>query len=132
MNEGINKRGVPYRVLIIDDSTFITKQLGKILTSVGFAIADTANSGAEGVTKYKALHQDIDLVTLDITMPGWDGITTLEKILEINKEAKVIMISALGSEDIVKKCIVTGAKSYIVKPLERDKVLLRIVPVLKS
>jgi len=132
MLEGLNKRGVPYKVLIIDDSTFIAKQLGKILASEGFEVVDTAINGAQGIKKYMALHPDIDLVTMDITMPGTDGVSALEKILEFDKEAKVIMISAVGSDDVVKKCVLMGAKGYIVKPLDRDKVLLRIIPVLKQ
>jgi two-component system chemotaxis response regulator CheY len=132
MPEGINARGQPYKVLIIDDSTFIAKQLVKILTSEGFEVVDTAINGAQGIKKYMALHPNIDLVTMDITMPGTDGVSALEKILEFDKEAKVIMISAVGSDDVVKKCVLMGAKSYIVKPLDRDKVLLRIIPVLKQ
>jgi len=131
MLEGLNKRGVPYKVLIIDDSTFIAKQLSKILTSEGFEVADTAANGAHGIKKYMALHPNIDLVTMDITMPGTDGVSALEKILEFDKEAKVIMISAVGNDDMVKKCVLMGAKGFIVKPLNRDRVLQRVIPVLK-
>jgi two-component system chemotaxis response regulator CheY len=84
-----------YRVLIVDDSMFIAKQLGQILTSEGFEVADTAGDGAQGLEKYKALHPNIDLVTMDITMPVMDGVSAMEKILEFDKEAKVIMVSAL-------------------------------------
>ena len=129
---GHNSKGVPYRVLIIDDSAFIAKQLGMILISEGFEVVDTAVDGFQGIEIYKAMHPNIDLVTLDITMKGMDGISTLEKILEFDNQAKVIMISALGSEDVVKQCIVMGAKGYIVKPLNRDKVLIRILPLLKK
>ena len=128
---GVNSKGVPYRVLIIDDSAFIAKQLSLILTSEGFVVAHTAADGIEGVEMYKALHPKIDLVTLDITMPGMDGVSALEQILEFDKQAKVIMISALGNDDVVKKCLKMGAKNYIVKPLDRDKVLIRVAPVLK-
>jgi two-component system chemotaxis response regulator CheY len=120
-----------YRVLIVDDSMFIAKQLGQILTSERFEIADTATDGAQGVEKYKALHPNIDLVTMDITMPVMDGVSALEKILEIDKNAKVIMVSALGKEDVVKKCLLLGAKSFIIKPLDRKKVLERVVSILK-
>ncbi|MDR1256175.1 MAG: response regulator [Spirochaetaceae bacterium] len=120
-----------YRVLIVDDSMFIAKQLGQILTSEGFEIADTATDGAQGVEKYKALHPNIDLVTMDITMPVMDGVSALEKILEFDKGAMVIMVSALGKEDIVKKCLLLGAKSFIIKPLDRKKVLERVVSILK-
>jgi two-component system chemotaxis response regulator CheY len=130
--EGIKPEGVPYRVLVVDDSMFIAKQLGQIFTSEGFDVADTAADGAQGVEKYKALHPNIDLVTLDITMPVMDGVSALEKILEFDKQAKIIMVSALGKEDVVKKCLLMGAKSYIVKPLDRKKVLERVVSVLKQ
>ncbi|MDR2445607.1 MAG: response regulator [Spirochaetaceae bacterium] len=130
--EGIKPDGSgSYRVLIVDDSMFIAKQLGQILSSEGFEVADTAGDGAQGLEKYKALHPNIDLVTLDITMPVMDGVSALEKIIEFDKNAKVIMVSALGKEDVVKKCLLLGAKSYIVKPLDRTKVLERITSILK-
>jgi two-component system chemotaxis response regulator CheY len=129
--EGLKDDGTPYRVLVVDDSMFIAKQLGQIFTSEGFELADTAADGAQGFEKYKALHPNIDLVTMDITMPVMDGVSALEKILEFDKDARVIMVSALGKEDVVKKCLLMGAKSYIVKPLDRKKVLERVVSVLK-
>jgi two-component system chemotaxis response regulator CheY len=69
---------------------------------------------------------------MDITMPVMDGVSALEKILEFDKNAVVIMVSALGKEDVVKKSLLLGAKSYIVKPLDRKKVLERVVSVLKK
>jgi two-component system chemotaxis response regulator CheY len=129
---GIKHSGQPYRVLIIDDSNIMIKQLTQILASEGFEVAASANDGVTGLEKYKELHAEIDLVTLDITMPNMEGTSALEKILEINKSAKVVMISALGSEDIVKKCILTGAKNYIKKPFDRKKVLERVASVIKS
>jgi two-component system chemotaxis response regulator CheY len=129
--EGQKPEGGAYRVLIVDDSMFIAKQLGQIFTSEGFEIAGTAADGAQGVEKYKEMHPNIDLVTMDITMPVMDGVSALEKILEFDKNACVIMVSALGKEDVVKKSLLMGAKSYIVKPLDRKKVLERVVSVLK-
>lgn len=128
--DGKKPDGSSYRVLIIDDSMFIAKQLGQILTSEGFEIAGTAGDGVQGVEKYKELYPNIDLVTMDITMPVMDGVSALEKILEFDKNATVIMVSALGKEDVVKKSLLLGAKSYIVKPLDRKKVLERVVQVL--
>jgi two-component system chemotaxis response regulator CheY len=129
--EGTKPEGGSYRVLVVDDSMFIAKQLGQIFTSEGFEVAATASDGAQGVEKYKELHPNVDLVTMDITMPVMDGVSALEKILEFDKDARVIMVSALGKEDVVKKCLLMGAKSYIVKPLDRKKVLERAVSVLK-
>ncbi len=130
--EGLKPDGTPYRVLIVDDSMFVAKQLSQIFTSEGFEIAGTASNGEEGLEMYKGLHPTVDLVTLDITMPRMDGVTCLEKIIEFDKNAKVIMISALGKQDIVKKALVIGAKNYIVKPLDRKKVLERVVQVINK
>ena len=129
--EGTKPEGTPYRVLVVDDSMFIAKQLGQIFSSEGFEVAGTAADGAQGVELYKSLHPNVDLVTMDITMPVMDGVSALEKILEFDKNASVIMVSALGKEDVVKKCLLMGAKSYIVKPLDRKKVLERVISVLK-
>jgi len=130
--DGTKPEGTPYRVLVVDDSMFIAKQLGQIFSSEGFEVAATAADGQQGVDKYKELHPNIDLVTMDITMPVMDGVTALEKILEFDKNACIIMVSALGKEDVVKKSLLMGAKSYIVKPLDRKKVLERVVSVLKK
>jgi two-component system chemotaxis response regulator CheY len=129
--EGLKSDGTAYRVLVVDDSMFIAKQLGQIFTSESFEVADTAVDGAQGVEKYKELYPNVDLVTMDITMPVMDGVSALEKILEFDKDARVIMVSALGKEDVVKKSLLLGAKSYIVKPLDRKKVLERVISVLK-
>jgi len=130
--EGTKPEGGAYRVLVVDDSMFIAKQLGQIFSSEGFEVAGTAADGAQGVEKYKQLHPNVDLVTMDITMPIMDGVSALEKILEFDKNACVIMVSALGKEDVVKKSLLMGAKSYIVKPLDRKKVLERVISVLKQ
>jgi two-component system, chemotaxis family, chemotaxis protein CheY len=121
-----------YKVLVVDDSVFVVKQLSQILMSEGFEIIDTAANGEEAILKYKEKFPNVDLITLDITMPTMDGIAALEKIIEFDKNAKAIIISALGKEDLVKKALVIGAKNYIVKPLERDKVLSRIESVFKG
>ncbi len=130
--EGKKPDGTAYRVLIVDDSMFVAKQIGQILTSEGFEIAGTAVNGIEAIEKYKELYPKVDLVTMDITMPQLDGVSALEKILDFDKNAKIIMISALGKQDLVKKSLLIGAKNYIVKPLDRKKVLERVVMVLKS
>ena len=130
--EGMKEDGSSYRVLVIDDSMFVTKQISQILTSEGFEIVGTATDGAVGVEKYKELYPNVDLVTMDITMPNMDGVQSLEKIIEFDKDAKVIMISALGKQDLVKKSLLLGAKNYIVKPLDRNKVLERVVLTLRK
>ena len=128
--EGIKSDGTCYRVLVVDDSMFVAKQLGQILASEGQDVVATAVDGKEGVDKYKELCPQVDLVTMDITMPKMDGITALEQIMAFDKNAKVVMVSALGKEELVKKSLMLGAKSFIIKPLDRKKVLERISKVL--
>ncbi len=129
--DGKRADGGAYRVLVVDDSMFVTKQIGQILTSEGFEVVGTAADGEQGVEKYKELFPNVDLVTMDITMPKMDGVTALEKIMEFDKNAKVVMISALGKQDLVKQSLLLGAKNYIVKPLDRAKVLERVVSSLQ-
>ncbi|TVR59040.1 MAG: response regulator [Spirochaetaceae bacterium] len=128
---GVNPEGRPYRVLVVDDSMFVTKQISQILTSEGFDVVGVAGNGLEGLEKYKELFPNVDLVTMDITMPKMDGVSALEKIIEFDKNARVVMISALGKQDLVKKSLLIGAKNYIVKPLDRKKVLERVLLALK-
>jgi two-component system chemotaxis response regulator CheY len=130
--DGKGPDGSPFRVLIVDDSMFVAKQIGQILTSEGYDVIGTAADGIEGVEKYKELFPNVDLVTMDITMPKMDGITALEQIMSFDKNARVVMISALGKQDLVKKSLLLGARNYIVKPLDRKKVLERISQVLEK
>ena len=129
--EGERVDGTKYRVLVVDESMFVAKQLTQILTSDGYEIVATAVDGKDGVDKYKELCPNVDLVTMDITMPRMDGITALEQIIAFDKNARVVMVSALGKEELVKKSLLAGAKNYIVKPLDRKKVLERISASLK-
>ncbi len=129
--EGLKDDGTQYKILIVDDSLFVAKQLGQILSSENYDVIATAVDGKDGVDKYKELCPNVDLVTMDITMPRMDGITALEQIMAFDKNARVVMVSALGKEELVKKSLLLGAKNYIVKPLDRKKVLERIKAALK-
>lgn len=111
---------------------FVRKQIAQILTSEGFNVLDTAANGQEALDKYKSHHPKLDLVTMDITMPVMNGIESLKAILEFDKEAKVVMVSAIGKQEYVKKALLLGAKNYIVKPLNRKKVLVRVLKALGS
>lgn len=129
---GRKKDGTKCRVLIIDDSIFVVKQMRKILEAEEFEIIDVAEDGQIGIDKYKQHYPNIDIVTMDITMPKMDGISSLEKIIEFDNNAKVVIVSALGKEDLVKKALLSGAKNYIVKPLDRVKVIERIISVING
>lgn len=109
---------------------FVRKQISQILTSEGFEVVAAVGNGQEALDKYKELYPNVDLVTMDITMPVMDGIESLKQILAFDKEAKIIMISAIGKQDLVRESLLIGAKNYIVKPLNRKKVLARVLKTL--
>ena len=108
-------------ILIVDDAAFMRMMLKDILTKNGYNIAGEAVNGKDAVEKYKELSPD--LVTLDITMPELDGIGALKAIKQINFNAVVIMCSAMGQQAMVLESIQAGAKDFIVKPFQADRVL---------
>lgn len=110
-----------HRILIVDDAAFMRMMIKDILTKNGFKVVGEAQDGAQAVEKYKELHPD--LVTMDITMPEMDGITALKEIKQINPNAKIIMCSAMGQQAMVIDAIQAGAKDFIVKPFQADRVI---------
>lgn len=109
------------KILIVDDAAFMRLSLRSILEKSEFTVIGEAENGEVALKKYKELRPDI--VTLDITMPGMDGISTLKEIKKIDRNAKVIMISSMGQECFVKEAILSGAKNFIVKPFTNDHVI---------
>lgn len=108
-------------VLIADDSMFMRKRLGDILSSAGHDVIGEAEDGEEAIHMFRQLQPD--LVMLDITMPERNGIGALNHIMATTPEAKVIMCSALGEETVVQECVETGAKAFVVKPFDPDEVI---------
>lgn len=108
-------------VLIVDDAAFMRMAIRKILEANGFQVVGEAENGSVGLLKYKE-HQP-DIVTLDITMPEMDGIQALKAIRQLNPNAKVVMVSAMGQEHMVKEAVLGGAKSFIVKPFKEEHVV---------
>lgn len=107
-------------VLVVDDASFMRKRMSSILEELGHSVAAEAENGKEAIGLY--LKHKPDLVLLDITMPEVSGKDALKQIIKIDKNAKIIMCSALGSEQIIAECIMAGAKAYIVKPYNKEKV----------
>ena len=108
-------------ILICDDAAFMRMMIKDILTKNGYNIAGEAENGAKAVEKYNELKPD--LVLMDITMPEMDGIQALKKIKETDPNASVIMCSAVGQQAMVIESIQSGAKDFIVKPFQADRVL---------
>ena len=108
-------------ILICDDAAFMRMMIKDILTKNGYNIAGEAENGAKAVEKYNELKPD--LVLMEITMPEMDGIQALKKIKETDPNASVIMCSAMGQQAMVIESIQSGAKDFIVKPFQADRVL---------
>ncbi|SDC62806.1 two-component system, chemotaxis family, response regulator CheY [Terribacillus halophilus] len=109
------------RILIVDDAAFMRMMIKDILTKNGFEVVGEAQDGQQAVEKYKELTPD--LVTMDITMPEMDGIAAMKEIRNQYPEAKVIMCSAMGQQAMVIDAIQAGAKDFIVKPFQADRVV---------
>ncbi|MFC5702123.1 response regulator [Cohnella faecalis] len=109
------------RILIVDDAAFMRMMIRDILTKNGYEVVGEAQDGAQAIEKYKELHPD--LITMDITMPEMDGITALKEIRKMDTNAKVIMCSAMGQQAMVIDAIQAGAKDFIVKPFQADRVI---------
>ncbi|HET7629069.1 MAG TPA: response regulator [Bacillales bacterium] len=110
-----------HKILIVDDAAFMRMMVKDILTKNNFEIAGEAGDGAEAVEKYQETSPD--LVILDITMPEMDGLTALKEIKKIDGDAKVIMCSAMGQQAMVIDAIQAGAKDFIVKPFQAERVV---------
>ena len=108
-------------ILICDDAAFMRMMIKDILTKNGYNIVGEAENGAKAVEKYAELKPD--LVLMDITMPEMDGIEALKKIKAADANASIIMCSAMGQQAIVIESIQSGAKDFIVKPFQADRVL---------
>ena len=112
------------RVLVVDDAAFMRKMVTDALTGGGHEIVGEAGNGAEAVQRFQELRPDV--MTLDITMPEKDGIAALKEIVALDPGAKVVMCSALGQESKVLESIKLGAKDFVVKPFQADRVLSAI------
>lgn len=117
------------KILVVDDSISTLNFTKKLLTASGYDI-DTAGNGAAALDKYATLMPD--LVLLDITMPLMDGKETLRRILELDKNATVIMTTAIDDGEIIQGYLTRGAAGYIVKPFEIDELTTTIQNAMKS
>ena len=109
------------RILIVDDAAFMRMMIKEILTKNGYTVVGEASDGSQALDKYKELKPD--LVTMDITMPEMDGIQALKEIRAMDAGAKVIMCSAMGQQAMVIDAIQAGARDFIVKPFQAERVI---------
>lgn len=109
------------QVLITDDTAFMRMTLKNILEKNGYQVVGEAEDGQVAVDKYMELRPD--LVTMDITMPRMDGITAIKKIMEADPKAKIVVCSAMGQKALVIEALNAGAKDFIVKPFQAERII---------
>jgi two-component system chemotaxis response regulator CheY len=115
-------------ILIVDDAAFMRMMIKDVLTKNGFEVIGEAENGKVAIERYKELQPD--LVIMDITMPEMNGIDALKGIKAVNSAAKVVMCSAMGQQAMVIEAIQSGAKDFIVKPFQADRVCEAVRKVL--
>nr|WP_092068307.1 response regulator [Dendrosporobacter quercicolus]NSL47050.1 response regulator [Dendrosporobacter quercicolus DSM 1736]SDL74092.1 two-component system, chemotaxis family, response regulator CheY [Dendrosporobacter quercicolus] len=109
------------KVMVVDDAAFMRMMIKDILTKNGYEVVGEAENGLKALEKYQELKPD--LTTMDITMPEMDGISAVKEIKKIDPGATIIMCSAMGQQAMVIEAIQSGARDFIVKPFQPDRVL---------
>lgn len=107
------------RLLIVDDAMFMRANIKKMVEEAGHSVVGEAGNGEQAIEMYNACSPDI--VLMDITMPDMDGIEATTRIMAEHKDAKIIMVSAMGQMEMVVRAISAGAKDFVVKPVDGDK-----------
>ncbi len=115
------------KIMVVDDAQFMRVRLSKLLKGHGYDVTEAEN-GLQAVNTYRAAQPDA--VLMDITMPEKDGLEALAEIRTFDPNAKVIMLTALGQESMVIQAIKSGARDYVVKPFDPDRVMLALQKVL--
>lgn len=115
-------------IMVVDDAAFMRMRCKKLLTQNGYDVIEAA-TGAQAVETYKASKPDA--VLLDITMPDMDGLTALKEMKKLDPDVRVAMVSAMGQQSVVMDALKSGAKDFVVKPFEADRVLATVKKLLE-
>ncbi len=116
------------KILIVDDAAFMRMTIKKMLEAHNHIVIGEAENGIEAVKKFAELLPDV--VLLDITMPEMNGVDALKRIKEMDKDAKVVICSAMGQQTMVAQAIQYGAKDFIVKPFQEDRLIAAVEKVM--
>jgi two-component system, chemotaxis family, chemotaxis protein CheY len=116
-------------IMVVDDSGITSKKLIAMLESMGHKVVCTAKTGTEAVSCYR--QHNPDLVTMDITMPDMDGVEATKLIMDEFKDALIIMVTSHGQEEMVMNAVKAGAKGYVLKPVDPEKLKEHIAMVFK-
>ncbi|MFH1791756.1 MAG: response regulator [Candidatus Omnitrophota bacterium] len=120
--------GKKAKIMVVDDAIFMRRMLSDILKQGGHEVVAEAANGKESIEQYKKVKPD--MVTMDIIMPELGGIEAVKEIMGLDHAAQIIMVSAMGQQQLVVEAIQAGAKDFIVKPFEASRVLCAVERVL--
>ena len=109
-----------FSFLVVDDSEFARRNMKNILTAVGGEAAGFATNGREAIDQYIKLRPDV--VFMDITMPGMEGVEAVQTIMDRDASAKIVMVSSNGYQELIKEALDSGAKHFLTKPVEATQV----------
>ena len=115
------------KVMVVDDAQFMRLQISKLLTKQGYEVVEAAD-GEQAVAVYRSANPDA--VLMDITMPQKDGLEALAEIRQLDPQAKVIMLTAVGQQSVVLQAVQAGAKDFVVKPVDPDRMMKALQKVL--
>ena len=115
-------------IMVVDDAAFMRMRCKKLLTQSGYDVLEAA-TGAQAVETYKKSKPDA--VLLDITMPDMDGLTALKEMKKLDPDVRIAMVSAMGQQSVVMDALKSGARDFVVKPFEADRVLTTIKKLLE-
>lgn len=117
------------RIMIVDDASFMRLSIRRMLEKYEFEIVAEAVDGRDAVEKFKA-HKP-DLITMDVTMPNMTGIEALKEIRKLDTDVKIVMVTAMGQETLIREAVISGANSFIVKPFKEEKLVEVLLSILK-
>jgi len=124
-----NNNNQACQVMVVDDSEFVARLMSKMLAGTEYSVIGHAKNGQEALVKYQELKPEI--VTMDIIMPNMNGIEAITELFKIDHKAKVLVVSAMGHDNVIQQAMDLGAKHYILKPFQKDD-FLRAVQVVKN
>lgn len=108
-----------FRVLVADDSEFARRNAGKVVAAMGGVVVGEAATGRQAVDRYRALRPD--LVLMDITMPEMPGVDAVEAIMREDPTARIVMVTSMGHQDVVRRALGLGARHFLMKPFQFDE-----------
>jgi len=124
--DGIKKNGEHYKVIVVEDQDFQRKQIVQILESEGYSVVGTASNGSEAIKVYESKSKGLDLITTNLDMPVMDGYSMLYELSQKNIKARIVFISNDTTKAVIGDLLKMGAIDFILKPIQRHRILQRV------